>query len=96
MKWCRESSLSNETSRFLLVNTIFMPLIIKCRGHYVSAYALVSVIIWFPSIIEQMPGSIDLWPVIGDNQWKVPFEDQLHRSSKMAIRAAILDSVSVD
>jgi hypothetical protein len=38
--------------------------IIKCRGHYVMAFASVSVNIWFLSIIGQMPGLIDpifLW-----------------------------------
>jgi hypothetical protein len=54
-------------------------------GHYVMAYASVasvSVNIWFPSITGQTPGSIDpifLW-LIG----KVPFDDQLRCSSKMA------------
>jgi hypothetical protein len=42
--------------------SIFMPLVIKCQGHYVMAYALVasvSVDIWFPPIMGQTPGSID-------------------------------------
>jgi hypothetical protein len=46
---------------------LFMPPIIKCRGHYVMAYAFVSVNI--PSIIGQTPGSIDpifLWLIGGD------------------------------
>jgi hypothetical protein len=62
------------------------------------AYASVSVNISFPSIIGQTPGSIDLiflWLIGGD--WrKVPFDDQLRRSSKMAATATILDLVSVD
>jgi hypothetical protein len=36
-----------------------MPPIIKCRRHYVMAYASVSVNIWFPSVVGT-PGSIDL------------------------------------
>jgi hypothetical protein len=54
--------------------------------------------IWFPSISGQTPGSIDtisLW-LIGGDERKVPFDDQFHRSSKMAATAAILDFVSVD
>jgi hypothetical protein len=46
----------------------------------------------FPSIRGQTPGSIDpisLW-LIGGDERKVPFDDQLRRSSK------ILDSVSID
>jgi hypothetical protein len=49
-----------------------MPPIIKCRGvggHYVMAYASVSINIWFPSIIGQTPGSIDpifLWLIGSD------------------------------
>jgi hypothetical protein len=42
--------------------------------------------IWFPSIRGQTSGSIDpisLWLIGGDNR-KVPFDDQLRRSSKMA------------
>jgi hypothetical protein len=42
--------------------------------------------IWFPSITGQTPGSIDLifmW-LIGDDYRKVPFNDQLGYSSKMA------------
>jgi hypothetical protein len=36
-----------------------------------------------------------LWLIGGD--WrKVPFDDQLHHSSKMATTAAILDLVSID
>jgi hypothetical protein len=48
--------------------SIFLPLIIKCLGHYVMACASVSVNIWFPSIIGQRPGSIDLiflWLITG-------------------------------
>jgi hypothetical protein len=44
MKWYRDSSLSNRMSRFLLVLTIFMPPIIKCREYYVMAYALVALV----------------------------------------------------
>jgi hypothetical protein len=58
-------------------------------------YASVSVNIWFPSIIGQTSGSIDpisLWLI--DNR-KVPFDDQLRHSSKMAATAAILDLVSI-
>jgi hypothetical protein len=62
-----------------------MPPIIKYWGRYVMAYASVSVNIWFPSIIGQMPGSIDplfLWLIGGD--WrKVPFDDQLSRSGHL-------------
>jgi hypothetical protein len=46
-----------------------IPPIIKCLGHYVMAYASVSVNIWFPSVIGQMPRSIDpifLWLFGGD------------------------------
>jgi hypothetical protein len=42
--------------------------------------------IWFPSITGQTPGSIDLifmW-LIGVDKRKVPFDDQLSCSSKMA------------
>jgi hypothetical protein len=79
----------------------FMLPIIKCRGHYVMTYAsvaLVSINIWFPSIRGQTPGSIDpsfLWLIWGEER-KVPFDDQLCRSSKMAATAMILDLVSVD
>jgi hypothetical protein len=62
------------------------------------AYAPVSVNNWFPSIIGQMPGSIDpifLW-LIGGDYGKVPFDNQLCRSSKMAATTAILDLVSID
>jgi hypothetical protein len=51
--------------------------------------------IWFLSIKRQTPESIHpifLWLIGGDNK-KVPFDDQLRRSSKVA---AILDLVSVD
>jgi hypothetical protein len=62
------------------------------------AVASVSVNIWFPSNIGQTSGLIDpifLWLIGGD--WrKVPFDDHLRRSSKMAATAAILDLVSVD
>jgi hypothetical protein len=47
----------------------------------------------FPSIRRQTPRSIHpifLW------KWKVPFDDQLRRSSNTATTAAILDLVSVD
>jgi hypothetical protein len=50
--------------------------------------------IWFPSIRGQTPRSMDpifLW-LIGADERKVPFNDQLRRSSKMS---AILDLVSV-
>jgi hypothetical protein len=47
-----------------LIYGIFMPPIIKCLGHYVMAYASVSVNI--PSIIGQTPGSIDLMAAIMD------------------------------
>jgi hypothetical protein len=54
--------------------------------------------IWFPWIIWQTPGStgpIFLWLIGGD--WrKLLFDDQLHRSSKMAVTAAMLAFVSVD
>jgi hypothetical protein len=131
--------------------SVFMPPIIKCRGHYVMAYASVAsvpVSIWFPSFIEQTPWSTDpiflwliavgvirgrflsminsaahprwplrppswisfpfifsstpgstgpvFWWLIGDDWRKVPFDDQLCHSSKMATTAAILDFVSVD
>jgi hypothetical protein len=50
------------------------------------------------SIRRQTPGSIlpiFLWHIRGD--WsKIPVDDQLRRSSKMATMAAILDLVSVD
>jgi hypothetical protein len=55
-------------------------------------------LIWFPSIRRQTPGSIHpifLWLIGGDYR-KVPFDDQLRRSSTMATTAAILDLVSVD
>jgi hypothetical protein len=42
--------------------------------------------IWFPSIRGQTPGSIDpisLWLIGGDYR-KVPFDDRLRRSSKVA------------
>jgi hypothetical protein len=43
-------------------DNFFMSPIMRCRGHYVMAYASVSVNIWFPSIIGQTPGSIDpIW-----------------------------------
>jgi hypothetical protein len=54
--------------------------------------------IWFPSIGGQTPGSIDpisLWLIGGDYR-KVPYDDQLRHSSKMAATAAILDLVSID
>jgi hypothetical protein len=57
----------------------------------VMAYVSVSVNI--PSIVGQTPGSIDqifLWLIGGDYR-KVPIDDQLCRSSKMATTAAILD-----
>jgi hypothetical protein len=60
--------------------------------------ASVSVNIWFPLIIGQTPGSIDpifLWLIGGDKR-KVPFDDQLRCSSKMAATAAILDMIFVD
>jgi hypothetical protein len=54
------------------------------------------IFLWlFGVIIGQTPGSIDpifLWLIGGDYR-KVPFNDQLRRSSKMA---AILELVSVD
>jgi hypothetical protein len=64
-------------------NEMFMPPIIKCRGHYVMAYASVAVNIWFPSIIGQTPGStwsIDLiflwliggWLEEGSFRWSAP------------------------
>jgi hypothetical protein len=52
-----------------------------------------------PSITGQTPGSIDpifLRLVVGDFYRKVPFDDQLRHSSKMAVTATILDLVSVD
>jgi hypothetical protein len=54
--------------------------------------------IWFPSIKRYTPGSIHpffLWHTGGDYR-KVPFDDQLCRSSKIAAMPAILDLVSVD
>jgi hypothetical protein len=45
-----------------------------------------------------MPGSIDpiyLW-LIGGDERKVPFNDQLRHSSKITATAAILDLVSID
>jgi hypothetical protein len=72
--------------------------IIKCRGYYASV-ASVSVNIWFPSIIGQTPVSIDpnfLSWLIGGDCSKVPFDDHLPRSSKMAATPAILDLVSID
>jgi hypothetical protein len=77
---------------------IFMPSIIKCQGHYVMAYASVSVNIWFPSITGQTRGSIDpifLW-LFGDEWRKVTFDDQLRHSSKMAAMPAIFDLVFID
>jgi hypothetical protein len=67
-----------DVGGFLCDACLFMPPIIKCQGHYVMAYA---------------SGSIDLiflWLIGGDYR-KVPFDDQLHRSSKMATMATILD-----
>jgi hypothetical protein len=55
-------------------------------------------LISFPSIRAQTPGSIDaifLWLIEG-NEWKVPVDVLLRRSSKMVTMAAILDLVSVD
>jgi hypothetical protein len=88
--------LEREMGGHLCVPVFIMPPIIKCRGHHVMAFvASVSVSIWFPSIIGQTPGSIDqifLWLIGGD--WrKVPFDDHLRHSSKMA---TILDLVSVN
>jgi hypothetical protein len=54
--------------------------------------------IWFLSIKRQTPGSIHpifLWHIGGDYR-KVPFNDQLCRSSNMVATAAILDLVSID
>jgi hypothetical protein len=53
---------------------------------------------WFPSIKRQPPGSIHpifLWHIGGDYR-KVPFDDQLRRSCKMATTATILNLVSLD
>jgi hypothetical protein len=56
--------------------------------------------IWFLSIRlgGQTHGSIDpiFLLLIGGDYRKVPFYDQLRRSSKVAITAAILDFFSVD
>jgi hypothetical protein len=61
---CIFAYISHSSGRFTMVH--FYAPIIKCRGHYVMAYASVvsvSVNIWFPSIIGQTPGSID--PIFG-------------------------------
>jgi hypothetical protein len=57
-------------------------------GYYVMAYVSVSVSIWFPWII----GQTFFCGLLGVTR-KVPFNDQLRRSSTMT---AILDFVSVD
>jgi hypothetical protein len=65
------SGLSSEPNNTVIFR-VFMPPIIKCRGHYVMAnesVASVSVNILFPSIIGQTPGSIDpifQWLIGGD------------------------------
>jgi hypothetical protein len=63
----------------------------NCRGHYVMAYVSVaSVSVNIASIIGQTHGSIDpifLWLIGGDYR-KVPFDDQLRRSSKKAATTA--------
>jgi hypothetical protein len=52
--FCKILFINNKTSHYgNLGMDIFMPPIIKCLGHYVMAYASVSVSIWFPSIIGQ-------------------------------------------
>jgi hypothetical protein len=61
---------------------LFIPPIIKCRGHYVMAsvasVASVSVNIYLPSIIGQTPGSIDFyvahwgWLEEGSFRWSAP------------------------
>jgi hypothetical protein len=54
--------------------------------------------IWFLSIRRQTPGLIHpiFLRLIGGDYRKVPFDDELHHSSKMVATAAILDVVSVD
>jgi hypothetical protein len=51
-----------------------------------------------PDLAGQTPGSIDSISLrhIGGDYRKLPFDDQLRRSSKMAAMATILDLVSID
>jgi hypothetical protein len=53
----------------------------------------VSVDFWTNAWVDD--GS-DFWWLIGDDWGKVPFDDQLRHSSKMAPVPAILDLVSID
>jgi hypothetical protein len=70
-----------------------------CHGLCVGVLLQPPFWIWFPSIRRQTPGLIDpifLWLIGGDYMPKVPFDDLLCRSSKVAAPAAILDLVSVN